>query len=224
LDRALCLVKVYIPARLPNDSTPFRSAIIFLCAVATDCRGENKSSRGTSAAILGIPTGLRASTSPPRSVPVIRQHPKEPVRQISTLGWGLVPHWAQDASGAARAINARSETAATKPAFRDPFKFRRCLIPADGFLRVEKGRHIQPAILLRGPRRRVVRVCWAVGRLEGPERRMGEDLLDTDHDSECRDLGDPQPHARDSRSRQLRSVARSRNAERRRDHRIAEAL
>jgi putative SOS response-associated peptidase YedK len=49
------------------------------------------------------------------------------------MGWGLVPHWAKDASGSVSTINARSETAATKPAFRDPLKFRRCLIPADGF-------------------------------------------------------------------------------------------
>jgi putative SOS response-associated peptidase YedK len=49
------------------------------------------------------------------------------------MKWGLIPHWAKDAPGAASTINARSETAATKPAFRDPLKFRRCLIPADGF-------------------------------------------------------------------------------------------
>src|SRR5690348_14246212 len=85
----------------------------------------------------------RFNIAPTQLVPVIRQHPKEPIRQISTMGWGLVPHWAQDASVAARTINARSETAATKPAFRDPFKFRRCLIPADGFYewaRTAKGR------------------------------------------------------------------------------------
>jgi putative SOS response-associated peptidase YedK len=45
---------------------------------------------------------------------------------------GFVPHWAKDAFGAASTINARSETAATKPAFRDPLKLCRCLIPADG--------------------------------------------------------------------------------------------
>jgi putative SOS response-associated peptidase YedK len=75
----------------------------------------------------------RFNIAPTQPIPVIRQHPKEPIRQISTMGWGLVPHWAQDASGAARTINARSETAAIKPAFRDPIRFRRCLVPADGF-------------------------------------------------------------------------------------------
>jgi putative SOS response-associated peptidase YedK len=49
------------------------------------------------------------------------------------LRWGLVPSWAKDPSVAAKMINARSETANTKPAFRDALKSRRCLIPADGF-------------------------------------------------------------------------------------------
>ena len=75
----------------------------------------------------------RYNIAPTQPVPVIRQHPKEPVRQISTMRWGLVPNWAKDASGAAGMINARSETAAEKPAFRDPLRLRRCLIPADGF-------------------------------------------------------------------------------------------
>jgi putative SOS response-associated peptidase YedK len=46
--------------------------------------------------------------------------------------WWLVPHWAKELPKATL-FNARSETAATTPAFRDAFKSRRCLIPADGF-------------------------------------------------------------------------------------------
>ena len=49
------------------------------------------------------------------------------------LHWGLVPFFAKDASGASRMINARSETLATKPSFRNAFRKRRCLIVADGF-------------------------------------------------------------------------------------------
>ena len=75
----------------------------------------------------------RYNITPTQPVPVIRQHPKEPIRQIASMRWGLIPNWAKDASSAAGTINARSETAAEKPAFRDPLKFRRCLIPADRF-------------------------------------------------------------------------------------------
>ena len=46
---------------------------------------------------------------------------------------GLIPSWAKDPAVAASMINARSETAHEKPAFRDALKSRRCLIPADGF-------------------------------------------------------------------------------------------
>jgi putative SOS response-associated peptidase YedK len=52
---------------------------------------------------------------------------------LSLVRWGLIPSWAKDMSGSAGMVNARSETASTKPAFRDPMKFRRCLVPADGF-------------------------------------------------------------------------------------------
>jgi putative SOS response-associated peptidase YedK len=75
----------------------------------------------------------RYNIAPTQNVPVIRQNPKEPVRELSLVRWGLIPSWAKDPSIAARMINARSETAATKPAFRDALKSRRCLIPADGF-------------------------------------------------------------------------------------------
>jgi len=75
----------------------------------------------------------RYNIAPTQPVPVIRQNPKEPVRDLSLMRWGLISSWAKDSSGAAKMINARSETAATKPAFRDALKSRRCLIPADGF-------------------------------------------------------------------------------------------
>ena len=54
-------------------------------------------------------------------------------REMRFFKWGLVPAWARDASMGARLINARSETVADKPAFRQAFRQRRCIIPADGF-------------------------------------------------------------------------------------------
>jgi putative SOS response-associated peptidase YedK len=87
----------------------------------------------------------RYNIAPTQPVPVIRQHPKEPVRELSLMRWGLIPTWAKDSSVAASMINARSETASTKPAFRDAMKSRRCLIPADGFYEWAKtGKGKQP--------------------------------------------------------------------------------
>jgi putative SOS response-associated peptidase YedK len=54
-------------------------------------------------------------------------------RQLEQMRWGLVPRWAKDPKIGARLINARAETLAEKPAFRDALKRRRALIPADGF-------------------------------------------------------------------------------------------
>jgi putative SOS response-associated peptidase YedK len=87
----------------------------------------------------------RYNIAPTQPVPIIRQNPKEPRRELSLVRWGLIPWWAKDSSGAAAMINARSETAATKLAFRDALKLRRCMIPADGFYEWERnGKEKQP--------------------------------------------------------------------------------
>lgn len=64
---------------------------------------------------------------------VLAVHASDDGREATLFKWGLVPSWAKDASMGARLINARSETVAEKPAFRQAFKQRRCIIPADGF-------------------------------------------------------------------------------------------
>ena len=57
----------------------------------------------------------------------------EPERQLRTVKWGLVPFWAKDPAIGNKMINARMETVAEKPAFKQPFAKRRCLLPADGY-------------------------------------------------------------------------------------------
>ena len=87
----------------------------------------------------------RYNIAPTQPVPIIRQHPKEPGRKLTLVRWGLIPSWAKDSSGAATMINARSETAATKPAFRDALMSRRCLVPADAFYEWQRtGKSKQP--------------------------------------------------------------------------------
>lgn len=69
------------------------------------------------------------NVAPTDPVYVIAQ--RDGVRQLGSMKWGLVPHWAKNTKSIH--INARSETVDTTAAFRDSFAKRRCLIPADGF-------------------------------------------------------------------------------------------
>jgi putative SOS response-associated peptidase YedK len=69
-------------------------------------------------------------------------------RQLGSFRWGLVPSWAKDPSIAGRLINARAETVAAKPAFRESLLRRRCIIPADAFYewQVRPGKPTAPRI------------------------------------------------------------------------------
>ena len=70
---------------------------------------------------------------PPRSSTEQPEPADAPERQLRVLRWGLVPSWAKDPSIGNRMINARAETLLEKPAFRQAFAKRRCLVLADGF-------------------------------------------------------------------------------------------
>jgi len=75
----------------------------------------------------------RYKIAPTQRVPVVRLLDWPARRCLDMLRWGLVPKWAKDLSVGSRMINARTETVAMKPAFRDAFRKRRCLVPATGF-------------------------------------------------------------------------------------------
>jgi putative SOS response-associated peptidase YedK len=64
---------------------------------------------------------------------VIRQNPKTGDRSLDRLRWGLIPHWVTDAKGGRKPINAKSETVASLPSFRDAYQRRRCLLPIDNY-------------------------------------------------------------------------------------------
>ncbi|NJC96385.1 MAG: hypothetical protein C3F07_05530 [Anaerolineales bacterium] len=78
---------------------------------------------------------------PPKFAPRYNIAPSQPVLAIPNDGnntadffiWGLIPMWAKDPAIGNRLINARGETVAEKPSFRGSFKYKRCLILADGF-------------------------------------------------------------------------------------------
>ncbi|MFJ6794477.1 SOS response-associated peptidase [Streptomyces sp. NPDC091268] len=110
--------------------------------------GRYAASRGPEdlARIFGVERWEPAETlapdwnvAPTKEVQVILDRPLKdapsprPVRQLRVVRWGLVPSWAPNPDGAARMINARSETLHEKPSFRRPFAQRRCIVPADGY-------------------------------------------------------------------------------------------
>lgn len=76
-------------------------------------------------------TPPRYNIAPSQLVPVIRQSAE--TREIMGCKWGLVPYWAKDPAIGNKLINAKAETLAEKPSFKNALAKRRCLIPADGF-------------------------------------------------------------------------------------------
>lgn len=71
--------------------------------------------------------------APTQDALVVRRHPETGARHLDALRWGLVPRWAKDPAIGSRMINARGESLAEKPAFRDAYAKRRCIVTADGF-------------------------------------------------------------------------------------------
>jgi putative SOS response-associated peptidase YedK len=85
----------------------------------------------------------RFNVAPSQPVPVVRT-PPDGGRELVPMRWGFVPHWATGPKPAAF-VNARAETAPDKPAFRDSFRSRRCLVPVSGFYEWEhRGGRKQP--------------------------------------------------------------------------------
>jgi putative SOS response-associated peptidase YedK len=80
----------------------------------------------------------RFNIAPTQPVPAVRVSQDDGGRELALLRWGLIPGWAADPIIGNRMINARADTVATKPAYRQAFRQRRCLIVADGFYEWKK--------------------------------------------------------------------------------------
>jgi putative SOS response-associated peptidase YedK len=92
----------------------------------------------------------RYNVAPTQLAGVVRIVQPKKGRELGALRWGLIPSWAREPSIGARMINARVETLAEKPAFRDALRLRRCLVVADGFYEWQaQGRTKQPFCISR---------------------------------------------------------------------------
>jgi putative SOS response-associated peptidase YedK len=76
--------------------------------------------------------------APTDPLPVVRFEAKAGERSLDMMRWGLIPHWAKDIKVGFANINAKAEGIETKPAFRQAFERRRCLVPVDNFYEWQK--------------------------------------------------------------------------------------
>ncbi|MCE5268026.1 MAG: SOS response-associated peptidase [Planctomycetaceae bacterium] len=152
------------------------------------------------------PSAPRFNIAPTQAVPVVRVAPEvalaphppesgEPRRELVGLRWGLVPSWAKDPQVGSRLINARAETAASKPAFRAAMRRRRCLMLADGFYEWRReGQAKQPYFIrLRDDRPFAFAALWEAW--EGPDHSLLETcaLLTTEANELLRPIHDRMP-------------------------------
>ena len=137
--------------------------------------------------------GPRYNIAPTERAPVVRE--RDGNREAGTLRRGLIPFWAKDKSIGYKTINARAETVATAPAFREAWRARRCLVPASGFyewLKVSDGK--QPYLIGfkdRGP-------FSFAGLWESWKDKASGEKVETYRLSPPAQRGrcrDPQPHA-----------------------------
>jgi putative SOS response-associated peptidase YedK len=89
----------------------------------------------------------RYNGAPSQELLIIRQNHQTGERSLDFLKWGLIPYWCKDPKGGRKPINAKAETVATLPTFRDAYARRRCILPVDGFFEwkaIKGQRAIQP--------------------------------------------------------------------------------
>ena len=75
----------------------------------------------------------RWNAAPSQELLVIRRNHRTGEVSLDPLRWGLIPYWCKDPAGGRKPINARAETVARLPTFRDAYRKRRCIVPVDGF-------------------------------------------------------------------------------------------
>jgi putative SOS response-associated peptidase YedK len=114
------------------------------------------------------------NVAPTDPLPVVRYDAKDHQRSLEVMRWGLVPFWAKDIKVGFANINAKADGIETKPAFREAFRQRRCLVPVDNFYewkKVDGGK--QPyAIGLKGGGLMALAGLWETWRAPSSGERV----------------------------------------------------
>jgi len=110
----------------------------------------------------------RYNIAPTQDALVVRTMDGE--REGELMHWGLVPFWSRDTSINSRLVNARSETAAGRAAFRNAFRKRRCLIPASGFFEWRREDRFKRAFYIRPITRQPMAIAGLYEEWRDPDR------------------------------------------------------
>lgn len=134
------------------------------------------------------------NVAPTHPVLAVVEHQQR--RLLVSFRWGLVPHWAEDARVGSRMINARAETLVDRPAFREAFQRRRCLIPVDGFYewqRDEDGRRLPFLITARDGAPMALAGLWSTWHPQDAEPLRTCTIVTTRASADLADLHDRMP-------------------------------
>ena len=148
------------------------------------------------------------SVAPQTMQPVVRLDSDTGERELTVMRWGLVPHWSKDGKVSFGTINAKSETVATSPAFREAWKYRRCPVPDDWFYEWQKldEKTKQPyAIAMKDDGMFAFAGLW--GKVERQDDRAGiANVHNSDRRPQRTDAVDSQSNAGDYSAEGLRAM------------------
>lgn len=135
----------------------------------------------------------RYNIAPTQNAWVVRPGPDGPI--LDSRSWGLIPNWARDPSVRTKLINARSETVMEKPSFREAWRHRRCLVPADGFFEWRIERDGKQPFHIRFRDQHVFAMAGLYESWTGPDGSVEETftILTTDASPWMADLHDRMP-------------------------------
>jgi putative SOS response-associated peptidase YedK len=178
--------------------------------VADRCATE--SSIGLEARDSGVHNFLpRWNGAPSQELLVIRRNHETGQLSLEPLRWGLIPHWCKDAKGGRKPINAKCETVAKLPMFRDAYRRRRCILPIDGFFEwkaIKGQRAKQPdAIAMKDGTPFGLGGIWENWK-EPASGRLDPYVRDHHHRCERAGGGNPRPHAAHPRAGRLHPLAK----------------